>query len=191
MTLENGRLACIFVHGLCHATMHARRRDGSSPAPAARDGGSGSHDSLATQGLIFSPYWVKVRGDSYGPLYSRQRDVLGNEENVYVWDYHMDIYNPMSAVLVLGLTTAFLCVLSFIYNNLFEHNFRRKIVALIFSFSFLGFQTAISVLPTTIHTAKLWWTYYVYVSLGVLCSVVFILLTGMDYTAKIKDSKAE
>ena len=146
---------------------------------------------LATQGLIFSPYWVKVRGDSYGPLYSRQRDVLGNEENVYVWDYHMDIYNPMSAALVLGLTTAFLCVLSFIYNNLFEHNFRRKIVALIFSFSFLGFQTAISVLPTTIHTAKLWWTYYVYVSLGVLCSVVFILLTGMDYTAKIKDSKAE
>ena len=138
---------------------------------------------IIVQGLSFSPYWVRVRGDAYGPLYSRQRDVLGNVENVYIQDYHLELYNPFLAVLICSFLILVSSVLFILLNiGIFDSRPKgRKASSLFLAVLVLLGQVASLIVPAFIHhNSTMLWTYYMSI-VGAAASVILFGLTLYDF----------
>ena len=117
---------------------------------------------LTALSLCF-PYWIRQRGNAYGPLVSRLRTPLGNIENVYLEDYHEETYRLFLGTLVAQCITI-ACVIVIAMFQLFAPKSLqkgRRIACVYLSILCFVFQGVSICLPLAVQSSSLLSYWYV------------------------------
>lgn len=118
---------------------------------------------LLIYSFFFAPYWIRHRGNEYGPMYGRKQSVFGGADNVYLPEYHMDVYHGMAAVFVFGMALLISAAVQVGYSFL-PHEHLRHIITIGIA-SWIALMHLMIVLTTAVASGADW-IYYIVAILG-------------------------
>lgn len=139
---------------------------------------------LIIYSFCFAPFWVTFQGSSYGPVYGRQLQVYGNVSNVYLEEYHLDLYYPLLTVLLMciGILAAAFVQLGFGFLDVCFHKKEkaRKIIYMVLASWIFVLHAGVVIAPSAHLLAQAEWCFYLVAAAGSVVSVANLVVAAVE-----------